>query len=238
MDEVVKFLQPFQLHPVIDHFTVGLLFTAVVIDLFGSFAPQRVWIRYTALTLMVLGALAAGGSFATGDMETDRIWNALGPPAKEVLKTHAELGEYMAITFGVLALWRILIQAVGFMAGSRGIYLIVAIVAAGVLGYTGHLGGELVYEYGAGTALMASQPVPSEGASPAAVPSAAGPVPTVSVPTPMPTMTPVAPAAAAPAPASSSASAASPAESPKPADASSPKPSVQPSAAATGAVSM
>jgi uncharacterized membrane protein len=234
MDEVVKFLQPLQLHPVIDHFTVGLLFTAVVIDLFGSLAPQRMWIRYTALTLMVLGALAAGGSFATGDMEADRIWNALGPAAKDVLKTHAELGEYMAITFGVLALWRILIQSVGFMAGSRGIYLIVAIVAAGVLGYTGHKGGVLVYEYGAGTALMASQPVASDASGPSSAPSSAGPVPTVSVPTPMPTMTPVEPAPAASAPASSPASA----ESPKPADASSPKPSVQPSAAPSGAVSM
>ena len=231
MDAVVKFLQPFQLHPVVDHFTVGLLFTAVIIDLFGSLAPQRVWIRYTALTLMVLGALAAGSSFATGDMEADRIWNALGPPAKEVLKTHAELGEWMAITFGVLALWRILIQAVGFMAGSRGIYLIVAIIAAVTLGYTGHLGGELVYEYGAGTALMASAPVPSEAASPSSAPTSAGPIPTVTVPTSNPT-----PTAAPPAPPpAASASAASPST---PSAADSPKPTASPSATPTGAVNM
>jgi uncharacterized membrane protein len=231
MDAVVKFLQPYQLHPVVDHFTVGLLFTAVIIDLFGTLAPQRVWIRYTALTLMVLGACAAGSSFATGDMEADRIWNALGPPAKEVLKTHAELGEWMAITFGVLALWRILIQAVGFMAGSRGIYLIVAIIAAATLGYTGHLGGELVYEYGAGTALMASAPVPTEAGSPSSAPTSAGPIPTVTVPTSNPTPT-AAPSAAAPTASASSASPSTPsaADSPKPAD--------SPSAKPTGAVSM
>ncbi len=28
---------------------------------------------------MILGALAAGGSYFTGDMEADRIWDALGP---------------------------------------------------------------------------------------------------------------------------------------------------------------
>jgi uncharacterized membrane protein len=235
MDAVVKFLQPFQLHPVVDHFTVGLLFTAVIIDLFGSLAPQRVWIRYTALTLMVLGACAAGSSFATGDMEADRIWNALGPPAKEVLKTHAELGEWMAITFGVLALWRILIQAVGFMAGSRGIYLIVAIIAAATLGYTGHLGGELVYEYGAGTALMASAPVPSEAASPSSAPTSAGPIPTVTVPTSNPTPTAAPPAPPAPPPAASASAAAAPST---PAAADSPKPADSPSAKPTGAVSM
>jgi uncharacterized membrane protein len=193
MDSVVKFLQPYQLHPVADHFSVALLFVAVLIDLVASAAPTRIWLRYTAVTLMVLGALAAGGSFFTGDMEADRIWNALGQPAKDVLKTHAQLGTYLAITFGVLALWRILIEGLGFMAGSRPIYLIVAILAIGTLGYSAHLGGVLVYDYGAGTALMAAAPVPSESASPAE------PIPTVSVPTAMATATaaetPTAPAA-------------------------------------------
>jgi uncharacterized membrane protein len=192
MDAVVKFLQPYQLHPVADHFSVALLFVAVLIDLVASMSPTRIWLRYTALTLMVLGALAAGASFLTGDMEADRIWNALGQPARDVLKRHAELGEYLAIAFGVLAVWRILIQGFGFMAGSRAIYLIVAILAIATLGYSAHLGGVLVYDYGAGTALMAAAPVPSEGATPASETSPAGPIPTVSVPTAIATGTPMA----------------------------------------------
>ena len=156
MDSVVKFLQPYQLHPVVDHFSVALLFTAVLIDLVASSAPNRIWLRYTAVLLMILGALAAGGSYLTGDVEADRIWDALGPPAKEVLKRHAQLGEYLAIGFGVLAVFRIVIQAFGFMAGSRPIYLIVALLGIATLGYSAHLGGVLVYDYGAGTALMAS----------------------------------------------------------------------------------
>ena len=216
MDQVVKFLQPYQLHPVVDHFSIALLFVAVLIDLVASMSPTRIWLRYTALLLMILGAIAAGGSFFTGGMEGDRIWNALGAPAKEVLKRHDDLGLYLAVTFGVLAVWRIMIQGFGFMAGSRAIYLIVLAIVA--LGYQGHLGGVLVYDYGAGTALMASAPVPSEGASPASEASSAGPIPTVSVPTPIATATPmetIAPPAA------------SPASIPTPA------PTVQPSAAAT-----
>ena len=127
MDAVVKFLQPYQLHPVVDHFSIALLFVAVLIDLVASSAPNRIWLRYTALLLMILGAIACGASFFTGGMEADRIWNALGDPAKEVLKRHDDLGLYLAIAFGVLAVWRIMIQAFGFMAGSRAIYLIVAI---------------------------------------------------------------------------------------------------------------
>ena len=218
MDQVVKILQPYQLHPVVDHFSVALLFVAVLIDLFAGGSPTRIWLRYTAVLLMILGALAAGGSYLTGDMEADRIWNALGQPARDVLHRHAQLGEYLAIGFGVLAIWRLFIQAFGFMAGSRPIYLIVAILAIATLGYSAHLGGVLVYDYGAGTALMAAAPVPSEGASPASETSPAGPIPTVTVPTAVATATPmvtIAPPAASPA------------------SAPTPVPTVQPSAAAT-----
>ena len=196
MEAVKHYLSGAQLHPIVDHFSVALLITAVLLDLIGSMASTRLWIRYAAVMLMILGALAAGASFFTGDIEADRIWNALGAPAKEVLKRHAELGEYLAIAFGVLALWRLTIETLGFMAGSRMIYLIVALVAVIVLGYSAHLGGVLVYDYGAGTALMGSAAVPNESASPSAAPSeapsaepsaehtAAGPIPTVTVPTP------------------------------------------------------
>src|SRR5208282_5367328 len=76
MDSVTKFLQPLQLHPVVDHFSMALLIVAVLIDLVASAAPTRIWLRYTALLLIILGALAAGGSYFTGGMEADRIWNA------------------------------------------------------------------------------------------------------------------------------------------------------------------
>jgi len=198
MDAVVHFLQPLDLHPVVDHFTVALLFVGVLMDLVASLFPMRSWMRYMALTLMILGALAAGASYATGDMEADRVWNALGDPAKQVLHRHAMLAEYAAIAFGVLALWRILVE-VGALAGTRSIYLVVAIIAVCLLGYIGHLGGVLVYTYGTGTALMAAEQSPTATETP--TPSMPMALPTVSVPTPMPTATaPAAASSAAPVP--------------------------------------
>ena len=237
MDSVTKFLQPWQLHPVVDHFTLGLLIIAVLIDLVASAAPTRIWLRYTALTLTILGALAAAASYYTGGLEADRIWNALGPPAKDVLKRHAELGEYLAITFGILAVWRILIQGFGFMAGSRAIYLIVAVVAIVTLSYSAHLGGVLVYDYGAGTALMAAAPVPSEAASPSPAPSSSGAIPMVSVPTPIATSTAPVPTSTAP-PAIPAASASKPTDSPKPGNTPASSPTAQPSATSSGGVTM
>ncbi|HUO05734.1 MAG TPA: DUF2231 domain-containing protein [Candidatus Binataceae bacterium] len=190
MDRVLDQLQKMQLHPVADHFTVALLIVGVLIDLASNLAPSRAWIRYMALTLMILGALAAGASYWTGDRETDRIWDALGPQAREVLKWHARLGFYLAITFGVLALWRILVESFGFMAATRGFYQAIAVVAIFVLSYSAHLGGQLVYDFGAGTALMAAQPIPSAEPSSSEAPTEAGPIPTVSVPTPVPSVAP------------------------------------------------
>jgi uncharacterized membrane protein len=223
MEPILNYIQKMQLHPQVDHFTVALLLVAVFIDLV---AGPRLWLRYTALLLMILGALAAGGSYLTGGMEAERIWKALGPPAQAILKRHGQIGLYLAIAFGILAIWRIMIQAFLFMAGSRFIYLIVAILAAVILGYQSHLGGVLVYDYGAGTALMGAAPVPNEAGNPAAtpatLPTTVGPLPTVSVPTGLPTPT------ASPTPSGSS----SPEETARPTDAPTSVPTGSPTAGA------
>ena len=72
MDAFLANLQRWDLHPVADHFTIGLLIVGVLLDLIASLAPTRTWLRYTALMLMILGAFAAGASYFTGDMEADR----------------------------------------------------------------------------------------------------------------------------------------------------------------------
>ncbi len=177
-------LQRWDLHPVVDHFTISLLVVGVLIDLVANLAPTRVWLRYTALLLMILGAIAAGASYFTGGLEANRVFDAMSEPAKYTFAQHAKLATYMAIVFGVLAVWRILIQAVTFFAGSRWVYLIFAIISAGVLLFVGHLGGKLVYTYGVGTALMGSAPEAS--AMPTATPLSNEALPTVSVPTATP----------------------------------------------------
>ena len=209
MDAVAHFLTPLDFHPVIDHFTVALLMVGVLIDLIASLFPVRAWLRYMALTLMVLGALSAGASYATGDLEAGRIWNALSDPAKAVLHRHAFLAEIAAIVFGVLALWRILIEGISAFAGTRPVYLIVAFIAVCGLGYVGHLGGVLVYTYGAGTQLMAAEQRATPVGTPSALPAIPMPLPTVSVPTPEPSAGPPG-AAGSPTPSPGPSPAASP----------------------------
>jgi len=214
MQAVVDALKAWQLHPVADHFTVAIIIIAVLADLLASLFASRIWIRYMATLLMVIGALAAWSSNVTGGWEASRVWDNVTGPAKDVLKTHAELGGWLPWVITALALWRLGIQFLGFIAGLRPLYLLAAIVGVGLLIYQGHEGGELVYTYGVGTAVMpvasnAASPSPeaspagSPHESPGASPGEPSAIPTVYVPTATPTPRAEVPGAAAPAPSAS-----------------------------------
>ncbi len=210
MQAVVDALKAWQLHPVADHFTVAIVVIAVLADLLASLFASRIWIRYMATSLMVVGALAAWSSNVTGGWEASRVWDNVTGPAKAVLITHAELGGWLPWVITALAIWRLAIQFLGFIAGLRPLYLLAAIVAVGVLIYQGHEGGELVYTYGVGTAVMpvasnAASPAPeaSPRGSPQESPSEPSAIPTVYVPTTTPTPQATVPGAAALAPSAS-----------------------------------
>lgn len=235
MENIEKILTNWQLHPVADHFSIALLVVAVLIDIVALIFSQRASLRQTALTLMIIGAIAAAASYGTGDIEGDRVWDLVSGPAKDVLKHHAQLGYYLMIAFGVLALWRILIQALGFMDRTRQIYLAFALVAVGVLLYQGKLGGELVYTYQVGTGAMAvggqkaaAAEVPA--ATTSAVPAAPTSIPTVYVPTAAPTSAateaPAVPTAAPSAATEKPAGTGSPGNTPEPSGAPSAQPTV------------
>jgi uncharacterized membrane protein len=232
MDTIVATLKAWQLHPVADHFTIAILIVAVLVDLTGSVITTRTWIRYMALTLMILGAIAAWSSMFTGGWEAHRLAKEITGPAKEVLHRHAELGEALAWVFAALALWRIGVQFFGFMSGSRGLYLVIAVLAIVALGYQGHEGGVLVYDYGVGTALMAkSASSPAGTPTKAAAPAESTPLPTVYAPTPtaasLPTPSPAASPTATPSPTPTSS------PTPTPTSAPFPTPTAEPAAPPT-----
>ena len=188
MENFEKLLGGMQLHPVADHYTVALLTVAVIIDLIASLFPLRAWLRSTALTLMILGAIAAAASYATGDMEADRVWKMMSPEAQQYFKGsvhflgHGALGYELMFVFAALAIWRLLTAMLSFMARTRDFYLLVALISVGFLFYQGHTGGQLVYRYGVGTGPMAAGAPPL----PTPAPAAATPIPTVFVPPPTP----------------------------------------------------
>ncbi len=189
MQGLLETIKQWHIHPAVDHFTVAILLLAVLTDLFASVFSMRLWLRYSALALIIVGTAAAWGSQLTGGWEAERVWKAVqaaGGPAFATLHRHAQLGHWLPWVFLVLAIWRLGIQLFGFMAGMRGLYLLFAVLAAIAISYQGYLGGQLVYDYGIGTALF-NVGSPNAGlSSPGPQPEATGPatpIPTVYVPT-------------------------------------------------------
>jgi uncharacterized membrane protein len=223
MQALVETIKAWQLHPVVDHFTVALIVVGILVDLVASLFSSRIWLRLMALSLMILGTAAAWGSNLTGGWEAGRVWDNVNGPALDVLKRHAWLGDKLPWVFLVLALWRLGVQFTLYLGRSRPIYLLVAVIAGCVIIYQGSLGGRLVYDYGVGTALMpAAQATESAEPSPTATPAEPSPIPTVfnSTATPTPAASPSpAGAPASPSatesstPAASSSSSASPSSS-------------------------
>ena len=183
MQGLLEAIQKWHIHPAIDHFTVAILIVAVLTDLIASMFSTRLWLRYAALALMIAGTAAAWGSNVTGGWEADRVWNAVkaaGGPAYVTLQSHAWWGDWLPWVFLVLAVWRIGVQLFGFMAETRLLYLLAALVAAILISYQSYLGGKLVYDYGVGTALFAAAPATQSPQAEATGP--ATPLPTVYVP--------------------------------------------------------
>jgi uncharacterized membrane protein len=207
MQALVETIKAWQPHPAVDHFTIALVIVGILTDVVASTMPSRSWPRTTALTLMVAGAAAAWGSKVSGGWEAGRVRDNVSGPALEILNRHAFLGDWLPWAILALAIWRLGIQFAGFPADARALYLLVALVAGSVMLYQGHLGGELVYEYGVGTALMpAAVSTASPEPSPVATPPQPEAIPTVFNPsamaTPSTTASPMAtPGAVAPSPA-------------------------------------
>lgn len=227
MQSVIEYLKAWQPHPFVDHFTVALILIGIVTDLIASIFSARLWIRYMALTLMIAGAIGAAGSNLTGGWEAERVWDSVTGPGKSVLERHAWWGDVLPWVFGGLALWRLGVQFVGFIAASRPVYLLAAIAAGAVIVYQGHLGAVMVYDYGIGTAPLTSSqtstssPLPSPPVPNPETPSTPGPEPSL-LPSPIPSIAPT----AAPNPTNSTPPTPAPSISSAPSTAPSPVPSM------------
>lgn len=141
---------PDPLHPSVIHFPIALSLVGVLLDLLSRHRRGRP-LEPAGLVLMVLAA--AGGIVAvlTGEAAHDE---AVVPQAAAALVArHEQLGEIAMWALIVLAAARIALAARGWFRGAAAwAYVLAAAVVAGLVGYQGHVGGQLVFRHGVGTA--------------------------------------------------------------------------------------
>lgn len=140
-------------HAVVVHFPVALLLTATLLDLACLVARRAIWLDRAATTLYVLGTVAAGAAFLTGDAASEKLWDIPDDAARSAMASHEDLALITLVAFAVITALRLLVShlgrkdkrtAVGFF---RLLTLGAALAAQLLLVTTAHLGGSLVYRH-------------------------------------------------------------------------------------------
>ena len=138
------------LHPMLVHFPIALLFASVLFDILATWVKRETF-RDGALWLLVLGLLGGIAAAITGDWAEEMAEQA--GIAESLIDTHETFAVATLGIFGVLLLGRLLLR--NQLTTKTAIpYFLVAAIGLGTLSATGHFGGDLVYEHGAGVATL------------------------------------------------------------------------------------
>jgi len=146
------------LHPILVHFPIALLPTAILFEALGALWG-RDFFRPVATWLLGLGLL--GGIVAT----LAGLWNEEAVVAAGVPETAIDRHESLA--FLTLAVFTVLL-AMRWLRGRRwipehpAVFFSIGLVGLALLGATGYFGGDLVYRYGAGVERTAPPPPQAE----------------------------------------------------------------------------
>ena len=139
-------------HPLIVHFPLALLCTAVALD-FAAWALRRNQpLRQTATVLYVLGTVGAVAAYVTGRTASETVW--LPGMAHALVAQHWDWALRTVWFFAVLAVTRVVL-----LRSSRGVpshvvlatFALAGLVGLGLLIETGDRGGRLVFQHGVGT---------------------------------------------------------------------------------------
>ena len=143
------------LHPMLVHFPIALLFVSVLFDV-ASVTLTRDSLREGALWLLGLGLLGGIVAAIAGGQAEDAAEKA--GVAKALIETHETLAYVTLGIMAILFLSRLLLRN-RFSSRALAAYLVVAAVGLVAVSATGHTGGNLVYEHGAGVNTAQHMPV-------------------------------------------------------------------------------
>ena len=133
-------------HALLTAFPVALLSVAVLFDL-AAMALKKDSLRRTAFALLLVGTLGAAAAVLAGRQAEENV--AHGGPAHELMEHHEKLAYITLGTFALVAVWR-LARERKMGGGERLAALLVGLGGLLSLAYTGHHGGQLVFEHAAG----------------------------------------------------------------------------------------
>jgi len=133
-------------HPLLVHFPIALLLTALGIDLLALML-RRPALHRVALWNLALGTLGAGAAVWSGYQAAEVAKHTF--EIHQVMELHRKLG-IATLVIGVLVTLGRLVVRDRLPGWARAVSLALMLGMVGTLAYGASLGGRLVYEFGVG----------------------------------------------------------------------------------------
>ena len=132
-------------HPALIHYPIALVAVAALFQLLALIWPER---RFTVSALIALGAggLVAVAAAVTGTAQEEAVRELSG--IAETLERHEDLGTLSAVLMNALALGGLYLYLKEKLPAP--LFLVLLVLLSGLLILTGHWGGLLVFQDGAG----------------------------------------------------------------------------------------
>jgi uncharacterized membrane protein len=138
------------LHPMLVHFPIGILTTAVVFDLFAFSLNQRIFLKHGAASLYLLGTIAMAVAYLSGREAAVMVFTP--GIAHGLVGEHWTWAMWTLVYFSMLTFGRLV--ANWFLSSEKLVlwtfFLIGGIIGLLILTVMADRGARLVYEYGVG----------------------------------------------------------------------------------------
>ena len=143
---------PNPLHPAVVHFPIVLIVLGALLSVVAVFW-RKGYVPAFAAALLALGAVGSWAAMETGESDGGLVEQA-APQAESLLDAHEDWAKRTLTAAAIAAVIAVAAAALfRFPRAARGV-AVAAALAAGVASWTvyetGHRGGELVYQHGAG----------------------------------------------------------------------------------------
>jgi len=132
------------LHPLIVHFPIALLIAGFVADTAYLLYKKEVCLSKVGFYLMLAGTLGAVAAVLSGNFFTEDMTGSV-EVIRERHETFANITMYLMIVAGILRIF-LFIKGKSESKAALGVYILY-LIGVLLVGYTGMLGGTMVFNY-------------------------------------------------------------------------------------------